>query len=94
MRISLTSSPISVPSIESQRWDTSFNGYFYIHYESTFQRLKQSLPVRGLHRAAIFMAGCSPWLTGRTGWNKYLEAGYGYGYGYTIFLKIYFYSNC
>ena len=28
------------------------------------------------------MAGCSPWLTGRTGWKKSLESGYGYGYGY------------
>ena len=45
---------------------------------------------RGLRLAAIPMAGCSPWLTGRTGWNKSLESGYGYGHGYTILWRYIF----
>ena len=40
------------------------------------------------------MAGCSPWLTGRTGWKKSLESGYGYDHGYKVVLEIYFYANC
>ena len=40
--------------------------------------------IRGLHRPDIATDGYIPWLSGRTGWEKYIEPGYGHGHGYKI----------
>ena len=48
---------------------------------------------RGLHRADIPMAGCSPWLTGSHGWKKSRESGYSDDHGYKILFELYFFMR-